>query len=119
MKSLTLVSALVLAITLYGCASPNALNYSAETRRQSMADNVLFNDMLNGMGGIGFMDRVFFPDAKTRTISSIEVVKPYDGKSSGEERWTILHDDNTSQSYTVKYKSDGQGGTYFSTSKDK
>jgi len=104
----------------------------------SCADNTLFRDVLNGIGGVGFADQTFFPNAKERRITKIDVIVPYsyhrpnsafglvgilaaqphDAPKTGVERWTIQHDGQDTYSYIVKFIPDGFGGTQFSVQKD-
>ena len=109
-----------LAVFIAGCATmgSSSLTYTPEVRKMSYADNRLFHDMLSQIGGVGFADQAFFPDAKIRTITKIEVIVPYDNRQTGIERWTIQHDGQDSCSYTVKFIPDGVGGTTFAVQKD-
>jgi hypothetical protein len=112
-----------LAVFLAGCAtmissSSSSLTYTPEVRKMSYADNRLFHDMLNQIGGVGFADQAIFPDAKIRTITKIEAIVPYDNRKTGIERWTIQHDGQDSCSYIVKFIPDGGGGTTFAVQKD-
>jgi len=84
----------------------------------SAADDRLFRDVFGGPGGVGFADRVMFPQARAKKITKIEVVVPYDNHHPGSERWTVEHDGRDSCAYLVKFLPDGHGGTTFSTQKD-
>ena len=110
-----------LAVFLAGCAtmSSSSLAYTPEVRKMSYASNGLFHDMLSQIGGVGFAERVFFPNVKIRTITKIEVIVPYDNRQTGIERWTIQHDGQDSCSYIVRFVPDGIGGTTFGVQKDK
>lgn len=106
----------VIGLCLVGCAS--RLAYTPEIRKESCADNRLFSDMLNGIGGVGFADEVLYPNAKERRIVKIEVGVPYDNKRTGIEHWTIQHDGAAACSYIVKFIPDGVGGTRFTIQRD-
>ncbi|HEX3728957.1 MAG TPA: hypothetical protein VHV47_04085, partial [Opitutaceae bacterium] len=95
-------------------ALPERLQYAPEIRKQSMADDRLFHDLVSAPGGAAFADEVSFPKASQRRIVKIEVTAPYVGSRPGSERWTVDHGDGTSQTYTVGLAPDGRGGTTFS-----
>lgn len=95
-------------------ASSN-LSVSSEVRRASQADDRLFRDMLMGFGGVGFVDRVFYPNAQQSIVIRIEIVSPYSPEQTGSERWYIQHDGADTAVYLITFTPDGQGGTYFST----
>ena len=106
--------------TLSGCVSTqtsNSLAWDGEVRNQSYADNTLFKDLLFEIGGVGFADEVLHPDSINRRLVKIEVITPYNGKNTGEEKWTINHDQTVNVTYLVKLIPDGSGGTYFSVGK--
>jgi hypothetical protein len=109
-----------LAVFIAGCAttSSSSLAYTPDVRKMSYADNRLFRDLLSAIGGVKFADEVSFPNAKTRTITKIEAVVPYDNRQTGVERWTIQHDGQDSCTYLVKLIPDGRGGTSFTVQKD-
>jgi hypothetical protein len=98
-------------------ARSGALVASAQVRRQSRADDVLFRDLLRRPGGVGFADKVFFANATTRTLLRIEVVRPYDGRSIGEERWVVGHDDGGETTYVVSLIPSPRGGTDFTVAR--
>jgi hypothetical protein len=109
-----------LAAFLAGCATmiSSSVTYTPEIRKMSYADNRLFHDMLNSIGGVGFADEALFPNAKVRTITKIDAIVPYDNRQTGVERWTVQHDGQDSCSYTVKFIPDGGGGTTFAVQKE-
>jgi hypothetical protein len=74
--------------------------------------------MLGGIGGAGFSDTVRFPKAKSRAVTKIEVIVPYDNVRTGIERWTIVHDDNLPTAYILYFVPDGHGGTRFGVKLD-
>jgi hypothetical protein len=76
----------------------------------------MFRDLLASPGGVGFADSMFYPDARSRVLTDIEVVSPYSSEQQGIERWYVQHDGEVTVSYLVELNSDGAGGTYFSTS---
>jgi hypothetical protein len=45
-------------------------------------------------------------------VTGIQVITPLVG-NNGEERWTVSHGSKGSVVYSVTYRADGQGGTYF------
>lgn len=105
-----------LALFITGCATTGGgagLRYSRDVRQQSMADDVLFHDLVSGTGGVGFIDAAYYPQATARTLKRIVVTVPYQPSGSGVEEWTIEHDGNETVTYVVKLSPDGQGGTYF------
>jgi hypothetical protein len=106
----------VMIITLAGCAaiaSSSKLTYPPEVRKQSMANDISFHDLLTAIGGVGYSDRVAYPNAKERTLIRVEVVLAYDIKRTGSERWTIRHDKNEIAVYQVSLVPDGEGATNF------
>ena len=113
---------LIAALTslLIGCAttSSSRLSYTPEIRKMSYADDRLFRDMLNAIGGVKFADEVSFPNVKERKITAIEAIVPYDNRKPGIERWTIQHDGQDTCSYMVRFIPDGRGGTTFTVQKD-
>ena len=117
-KHLALIA--ILALFTGGCAtmSSSSLTCTPEIRKLSDADNSLFHDLLTQIGGVGFADETFFPNAKSRTIVKIEIIVPYDNQKTGIERWTIQHDGLDTCSYIVKFIPDGSGGTRFAVRKD-
>ena len=107
-------------ITLAGCAtiaSSSKLSYAPEVRRQSSSSDTSFQDLLTAVGGVGYVDRVAYPNAKERTLVRVEVILPYDNQKTGSERWTIRHDANEIAVYQVTLVPDGEGATDFSVSK--
>ena len=84
----------------------------------SFAGDILFKDMLSGIGGAGFADTVRFPQAKTRTVTRIDVIVPYDNIRTGIERWTITHDGNQLTAYILYFVTNGRGGTNFRVKMD-
>ena len=95
----------------------NILFYSAAVRRGSRADDRLFRDLVNAMGGVKFVDQLSFPDAKKRRITAIRALKPYGDGQDGLERWTVQHE-TESCAYLVTLLPDGAGGTTFSVEKE-
>jgi hypothetical protein len=123
MKTLMKKKVLTIALTLLlvGCATMGSsakLAYTPEIRKMSSADDRLFRDLLNAIGGVKFADEVSFPDAKQRKITAIETIVPYDNRKPGSERWTIQHDGQDFASYLVRFNPDGRGGTTFTVQKD-
>lgn len=111
----------VIIITLAGCAaiaSSSKLTYTPEVRKQSLASDTSFHDLLTAIGGVGYSDRVAYPNAKERTLVRIEVLLPYDEQKTGSERWTIRHDTNKIAVYQVTLVPDGEGSTDFAVSKE-
>lgn len=109
-------------LSIVGCvsnSSPSTLGASPEVRAESQTDDRLFRDILGVTGGVGFIDKVLYPNAKSRVLIKIEVITPYNGKVQGVERWYIQHDGNSTATYLVKLNPDGKGGTFFSTSPEK
>jgi hypothetical protein len=106
---------------LAGCATMagSKLTYTPEIRHQSYADDRLFADLLNAIGGVGFADKVYYPDATERKIVKIEVVVAYDNQNTGIENWMIDHGTAGVSVYTITLVPDGQGGTNFGVRKDK
>jgi hypothetical protein len=98
--------------------APERLSYTAEVRRQSLADSLLFHDLVSAPGGVAMADELASPKATQRKIVSIQILEPYQGSQIGVERWTIGHEDNRVASYTVKLIPDGKGGTTFVVSKE-
>jgi hypothetical protein len=94
------------------------LTYTPEVRKSSDADDRLFNDMLHGIGGVDFYDRVQFPQATVRILVRIDVLVPYNNHQTGIERWTIQHEGDATASYIATFRPDGKGGTYFGVGKD-
>jgi len=120
-STLWILSVLViLAFALNGCATAqsSSIGLTDEVRMQARISDLLFRDLLTGIGGVGFADEVNFPSAKERKLIRIEVIVPYDNQQTGVERWTVSHGANEVASYTVKLVPDGQGGTNFAVSKD-
>ena len=117
-NTITFIAVLIL---LAGCAttSRSKLTYAPEVRKMSYADDRLFRDLLNAIGGVKFADEVSFPNAKERRITAIEALVPYDNRKTGIERWTIRHDGQDSCSYLVRFIPDGRGGTTFTVQKEK
>lgn len=120
---LLIICTFSIVLILSGCVtSPTKskveLTYSAEVREKSFADHRLFDDLLNNIGGIGFVDQVYYPNVISRTISDIVAVVPYNNQVTGIERWTINHDNQSSVKYIVELSSDGSGGTIFSVKKE-
>lgn len=115
-NSLLIITAFVF---LVGCETipPSSLSVTKEVRAMSMANDRLFNDILASPGGVGFADRVFYPNVVSKELKKIEVIKPYENGSSGIEEWYIQHLGGDTIIYTVEYTPDGQGGTYFSVQK--
>jgi hypothetical protein len=110
----------VLIIALAGCAaiaSTSKLTYSPEVRKQSLASDTTFHDLLTVIGGVGYSDRAAYPNAKERTLVRIEVLLPYDSQKAGCERWTIRHDSNEIAVYQVILVPGWEGSTDFDVSK--
>jgi hypothetical protein len=84
-----------------------------EVRAQSMADKILFNDMLYAAGGVGMLDEARFPDAQERSVVKIEVIVPYNNQNVGQEQWTIRHSEGSATTYLLRFIPDGSGGTNF------
>lgn len=80
----------------------------------SLAGDRLFNDVFASPGGVGFADRVYFPDVQSKRVKKIEIIKPYDNRDSGIEEWYIEHAGGSTIVYIVEYIPDGKGGTFFS-----
>lgn len=95
----------------------NILFYSRAVRRCSSADDRLFRDLVNAVGGVKFVDQLAFPDAKKRRITGIRALKPYQDGKDGLERWTVQHESG-SCAYLVTLLSDGAGGTTFSVERE-
>lgn len=95
------------------------LIYTPEVRRLSYADDRLFRDMVTGIAGVDFYDRVSFPKSTHRSLVGIEVVTPYDSRQTGVERWSIQHDGDVTATYIVRFMPDGRGGTNFAVARDK
>lgn len=95
----------------------NILFYSSAVRRCSFADDGLFRDLVNAMGGVKFVDQLTFPDAKKRRVTEIQALKPYQDGKDGLERWTVQHE-SESCAYLVTLLSDGAGGTTFSVERE-
>lgn len=112
-NQLTLVATLIVLVTGCVTTSSSKLTYTPEVRKMSYADNRLFHDVLNAIGGVKFADEQFFPNAKERRITGIEAIVPYDNRKTGVERWTIQHDGQDSCPYLVKFIPNGRGGTQF------
>ena len=115
-----------LLLVLAGCvANPQSnhtsstLNVSPEVRQSSNADETLFRDILAAPGGVGFIDKVLHPNAKSSTISIIEVIAPYSGNEQGIEKWYVTHDNSDTAIYLVKLNPDGNGGTFFTITPQK
>ena len=111
----------VIGFLLAGCATTapqSTLSIAPEVRRVSQADETLFRDMMRAVGGIGFIDRVFYPNAKQSSVVRIEVVTPYSGSQPGVERWYIEHDGKDAATYLITFIPDGKGGTYFGTKRE-
>ncbi|WP_444916876.1 hypothetical protein [Microbulbifer sp. JMSA003] len=105
-----------------GCAtSPpsSTLNIQAEVRAASQTDEQLFRDVLWAPGGVGFIDKVLYPNAKSSELIKIEVITPYKGEGQGIERWHIQHDGKDIVTYLVKLNPDGNGGTFFATTPER
>ncbi len=107
-------------ILLAGCTTPHEANMSVQpgVRKQSMADERLFRDVLMQRGGVGYADFVLYPNSTQKALTSIQVVVPYDNHKTGVERWTIQHDGQDSCTYLVKFIPDGHGGTTFTVQRD-
>jgi hypothetical protein len=107
-------------LLLGGCATTpqSTLSVAPEIRSVSQADETLFRDILGAVGGVGFMNRVFYPQAKQSSVVRIEVVTPYNNGQAGVERWHIQNDANDIATYIVTLKPDGKGGTFFSVQRD-
>jgi hypothetical protein len=101
-------------------AQPNyaMLTCAEEVRKMSFASDLLFNDMLRGIGGVGMADTSFYPQAKSRSVTKIEVFVPYDNARTGIERWTITHDGDRATAYILYFVPDGHGGTNFGVRRD-
>lgn len=91
----------------------NILFYSSAVRRRSSADDRLFRDLVNAIGGVKFVDQITYPDAKKRRLTEIQTLKPYQDGKDGLERWIVQHESD-SCAYLVTLLSDGAGGTTFS-----
>ncbi|HTJ79691.1 MAG TPA: hypothetical protein VL357_11910 [Rariglobus sp.] len=115
------LSIAILSLALTGCATltSSKLVYTPEVRQQSHADGRLFKDLLSAIGGVGFADEVYYPNAAERKIIKIESIVPYDNQKTGIENWTIDHGDAGIVTYIIKLIPDGQGGTNFSVGKKK
>jgi len=112
-------SMLAICATVYAAEPSYAmLTCAREVRKMSLADDTLFRDMLGGIGGAGFSDTVRYPKAKSRIVTKIEVIVPYDNVKTGIERWTIVHDGNQSTAYILYFVPDGRGGTKFGVKLD-
>ena len=61
------------------------------------------------------MDRVFYPDVRSRELIKIEVIIPYGRTDQGIERWYVRHDGKDVVRYLIQLKSDGRGDTFFAT----
>jgi hypothetical protein len=107
-----------LSLILAGCATAT-LSVSPEARGASLADKTLFHDLLKAVGGVGFVDRVYYPNAQKSNVIRIEVVAPYNAGQSWSERWHIQHDGQETATYIIRFTPDGKGGTYFSTNREK
>lgn len=119
MKSIILAA---LVILLAGCAttpttpqSTLTLTFTPDVRKQSMASDRLFADLINAPNGVGYADVLSHPKAEVRSIEKIEVLVPV-GDASGLERWTVSHGANDTAVYTVKLAPDGSAGTNFAVS---
>ena len=94
------------------------LTCAKATRKMSFASDALFNDMLGGIGGAGMADTARYPQAKSRSVTKIEVIVPYDNVRTGIERWTITHDGDQAIAYILYFVPDGHGGTNFGVKLD-
>jgi hypothetical protein len=95
----------------------NILLCASAVRRRSFADDRLFRDLSNAIGGVKFVDQFAFPDAKKRRVTEIQALVPYQDGKEGLERWTVQHEADSCV-YLVKLIPDGAGGTSFSVEKD-
>lgn len=118
MKKCLFLIVLMLAAGVSGYAAAEKLSCAPEIRKSSLADDILFHDLLSAPGGVAMMDEVSFPKAKERKIIRIEVKAPYDGRKPGAEKWTIEHAEGDAVSYDVTLIPDGHGGTTFAVQKD-
>jgi hypothetical protein len=111
---------LAVAALLAGCTTTRDAKMVVQpgVREQSTADETLFRDVLTQRGGVGYADFVLYPNSAQKTLTSIQVITPYDSHMGGMERWTIQHDGQDSCTYLVKFIPDGQGGTTFTVQKD-
>lgn len=113
---------LLIALTLVtsACATTglSALSISPDVRRASKADDRLFQDMLAGVGGVGFADHVFYPNARQSSVIRIDVISPYGSGQKASERWHIQHDGADTVTYLITFTPDGKGGTYFSIKRE-
>ena len=112
------IALLSITLSIFGCASnqpSSKLSVSPEIRTQSKAGDILFKDMTESTGGVGFIDKTLHRSAKNREIIKIEVISPYNGKDKGLERWYIQHDGINVVTYLVELIPDGNGGTFFAT----
>ena len=69
----------VLIITLTGCATiggSSKITYTPEVRRQSVASDPLFHDLLTAIGGVGYADKAAYPNAKERTLVGSRCFSP-------------------------------------------
>lgn len=96
----------------------NILFCTSAVRRGSSADDRLFRDLPNAVGGVKFADQLTFPDAKKRRVIEIRALKPYQNGKDGLERWTVQHE-SESFAYLVTLLSDGAGGTTFSVERER
>jgi hypothetical protein len=105
---------------LAGCTTTREAKMTIQpgVREQSTADESLFRDVLTQRGGVGYADFVLYPTSAQKTLTSIQVITPYDNHKTGVERWTIQHDGHDSCTYLVKFIPDGHGGTTFTVQKD-
>jgi hypothetical protein len=115
----TFALAVALAL-LAGCAtSPESkMAVAPGVRAKSAADKTLFRDLLTAPGGVAFADSVLYPQARQKTLTSIQVITPYHGNNTGIERWTVQHDGQDSCSYIVTLTADRRGETTFTVQKD-
>jgi hypothetical protein len=111
---------IVIVTLLTGCATTREAQMIIQpgVREQSTADEKLFRDVLTQRGGVGYADFVLNPKAAQKTLTSIQVVVPYDNQKTGVERWTIQHNGQDSCTYLVKFIPDGRGGTTFTVQND-
>jgi|SRR6266550_421813 len=107
--------AIVLSLLLLGCASisEGLMTIRPEVRKMSSTDETLFRDLLTKPGGVAHADFVSYPRSKQKTLTRIEVLTPYDNRQTGQERWSIVHEDGETAAYLVKLIPDGRGGTTF------
>ena len=117
------VLAAFMVLLLVGCTSQQQLPGSTlvvptELANQSSADPILFRDLIAAPGGVGFSNRVFYPNAIRSVVTRIEIIEPYTGAAPGSERWYVSHDEQSEVAFLVMFEPDGNGGTAFSVRRE-